>query len=126
MWFTQHVAQSFENRFEIVLRGRGHTEWTDCLGKVYEQFVRSGTVRGLDASSCRAVAAAAIQDEVVRAASCVSERAELRGENSFHMFVPPGVGNLQPSRFMRFRRAISRSLGASSIVLPISISPSRW
>lgn len=55
MWFTQHVARGFENRAEIVLRGRGHTEWSDCLGKVYEQFVRSGTARGLDASSCRAV-----------------------------------------------------------------------
>jgi hypothetical protein len=55
MWFTQHVAQGFENRAEIVLRGRGHTEWSDCLGKLYEQFVRSGTVRGLDDRSCRAV-----------------------------------------------------------------------
>jgi pimeloyl-ACP methyl ester carboxylesterase len=55
LWFTQHVARGFENRAEIVLGGRGHTEWSDCLGKVYEQFVRSGTARGLDASSCRAV-----------------------------------------------------------------------
>ena len=33
--------------------------------------------------------------------------------------------NLYPSRFMRFRRAISRTLGASRIVSPTLISPSR-
>jgi hypothetical protein len=30
-------------------------EWSDCLGPVYEQFVRRGAARGLDASSCKAV-----------------------------------------------------------------------
>jgi hypothetical protein len=33
--------------------------------------------------------------------------------------------NLQPSRFIRSRRAISRLLGESSAVSPILISPSR-
>jgi len=55
LWFTQHVAAGFENRAEIVLGGRGHTDWSDCLGKVYEQFVRSGSASGLDASACKAV-----------------------------------------------------------------------
>jgi TAP-like protein len=55
LWFTQHVARGFANRTEIVLGGRGHTEWSDCLGPVYEQFVRGGTARGLDTSSCKAV-----------------------------------------------------------------------
>lgn len=55
LWFTEHVARSFANRTEVVLGGRGHTEWSDCLGAVYEQFVRSGSARGLDVSSCKAV-----------------------------------------------------------------------
>jgi pimeloyl-ACP methyl ester carboxylesterase len=55
LWFTEHIARGFANRAEVVLRGRGHTEWSACLGTVYEQFVRSGNARGLDASSCAAV-----------------------------------------------------------------------
>jgi pimeloyl-ACP methyl ester carboxylesterase len=55
LWFTEHVARGFANRAEIVLGGRGHTEWSDCLGTVYEQFVRSGAVRGLGTSSCTPV-----------------------------------------------------------------------
>jgi hypothetical protein len=54
LWFTGRVAPGFSNRFELVLRGRGHTEWADCVGRLYEQFVRSGSVRGLDAASCEA------------------------------------------------------------------------
>ncbi|MGH9323624.1 MAG: alpha/beta fold hydrolase [Vicinamibacteria bacterium] len=53
LWFTEHVARGFTNRTEIVLAGRGHTEWSDCLVAVYERFVRSGHARGLDASSCK-------------------------------------------------------------------------
>jgi pimeloyl-ACP methyl ester carboxylesterase len=55
LWFTEHVARGFSNRAELVLGGRGHTEWSDCLVPVYEQFIRAGTVRGLDVSSCTAV-----------------------------------------------------------------------
>ena len=50
LWFTERVAQGFPNRVEIVLRGRGHTESNDCAGRLYERFVRSGSVVGLDAS----------------------------------------------------------------------------
>lgn len=50
LWFTERVAPGFSNRLEVVLRGRGHTEWTPCVGQLYERFVRSGAVRGLDAS----------------------------------------------------------------------------
>jgi hypothetical protein len=35
-----------------VLRGRGHTEWTDCTGRLYEQLVLNGAVRGLISSEC--------------------------------------------------------------------------
>lgn len=55
LWFTEHVAQGFSDRVEVVLRGRGHTEWSDCVGQLYERLVRSGAVRGLDASSCEPV-----------------------------------------------------------------------
>jgi pimeloyl-ACP methyl ester carboxylesterase len=52
LWFTDHAAPGFSNRAEIVLRGRGHTEWTDCVGRLYEEFVRSGATKGLDGASC--------------------------------------------------------------------------
>jgi pimeloyl-ACP methyl ester carboxylesterase len=50
LWFTDRVAQHFPNRLEVVLRDQGHTEWNDCLGKIYEQFVRRGGVTGLEAT----------------------------------------------------------------------------
>jgi pimeloyl-ACP methyl ester carboxylesterase len=55
LWFTERVAQGFSDRVEVVLRGRGHTEWSDCVGQLYERLVRSGAVRGLDALSCEPV-----------------------------------------------------------------------
>ncbi|HEX7115830.1 MAG TPA: alpha/beta fold hydrolase [Steroidobacter sp.] len=54
LWFTQHVAPGFSNRIEIIMRGRGHTEWDDCVGRLYERFVRNGDTKGLDAQSCKA------------------------------------------------------------------------
>ncbi len=67
-----------------------------------------------------------------RAASYVSERAELRGEKSFHVFVLPGAGSqhaqFDPSAWT-YRPAnagtYSRSLGESSEVSLILISPAR-
>jgi pimeloyl-ACP methyl ester carboxylesterase len=55
LWMTAHAALGFSNRVEVVLRGKGHTEVTPCIAGLYEQFVRSGEVRGLDASSCKLV-----------------------------------------------------------------------
>jgi pimeloyl-ACP methyl ester carboxylesterase len=52
LWFTEHVAQGFSNSLTVILRGQGHTEWNTCIGQLYQQFVHSGAVRGLDASSC--------------------------------------------------------------------------
>ena len=52
LWFTEHVAPGFSNRVEIVLHGRGHTEWTDCVGRLYEQFVRTGETEALKGASC--------------------------------------------------------------------------
>ncbi len=51
---TDHVARGFPNRGEVVLRNRGHTEWNECVGRLYAQFVRAGSPHGVDVSSCPA------------------------------------------------------------------------
>ncbi len=33
LWFTAHMARGFPNRVEVVMRGQGHTEWNDCVGR---------------------------------------------------------------------------------------------
>jgi pimeloyl-ACP methyl ester carboxylesterase len=55
LWYTDHVAQGFSQRIEVVARGQGHTEWSDCVAKLYERFVRSGTTNGLSSTSCEVV-----------------------------------------------------------------------
>jgi pimeloyl-ACP methyl ester carboxylesterase len=55
LWMTDHAAPGFSNRFGVVLSGKGHTEVTECIPSLYEQFVRSGDTRGLDASACKPV-----------------------------------------------------------------------
>ena len=52
LWYTQRVSQGFANSVVVVARGQGHTEWSDCIGDLYERLVLGGTVRGLDASTC--------------------------------------------------------------------------
>jgi pimeloyl-ACP methyl ester carboxylesterase len=53
--FMSRVASGFANRVEIVSRGRGHTEWSDCLAGLYRQFVEAGATAGIDAAACPAV-----------------------------------------------------------------------
>ncbi|MEX2149187.1 MAG: alpha/beta fold hydrolase [Steroidobacteraceae bacterium] len=55
LWFTDRVAPNFPNRIEVLMRNQGHTEWNECLGQLYERFVRNGTVEGLDATDCAPV-----------------------------------------------------------------------
>ena len=55
LWFTEHVAAGFVDRAEVVLGGRGHTEWSDCVGRLYERFVSSGATRGIDIAACAPV-----------------------------------------------------------------------
>jgi pimeloyl-ACP methyl ester carboxylesterase len=50
--FTAHAAPGFANRVEVVSRGQGHTEWSECLGSLYRQFVESGVVAGIDGAAC--------------------------------------------------------------------------
>ena len=55
LWMTQHVAPGFSNRLEVVLGGKGHTDVSECIPGLYEQFVRRGDARGLDTSACKPV-----------------------------------------------------------------------
>ncbi|WP_187775672.1 alpha/beta hydrolase [Luteimonas suaedae] len=55
LWFTDRVAKGFSDRVQVVQGGRGHTQWTECVGQLYERFVRTGATRGLDGSSCKAM-----------------------------------------------------------------------
>jgi hypothetical protein len=52
LWTTDHVAKGFPSRFQYVMRGYGHTEWNDCVASLYEKFVVSGAVAGLNKLSC--------------------------------------------------------------------------
>jgi pimeloyl-ACP methyl ester carboxylesterase len=55
LWFTEHAAPGFSDRVEVVLGGKGHTEWTDCIAGIYERFVRSGSTSGLKDATCEPV-----------------------------------------------------------------------
>ena len=55
LWFVQRVAPGFSERVEIVVGGQGHTEWSDCVARLYEQFVSDGSVRNLRDAKCDAV-----------------------------------------------------------------------
>ena len=50
LWFAEHVAAGFSKHVLLVARGQGHTEWSDCIARLYEKLVRSGTVSGLNAA----------------------------------------------------------------------------
>ena len=50
--FIEHAAPGFENRVEVVMSNRGHTEWAPCVETLYQRFLNQGSVRGLDASAC--------------------------------------------------------------------------
>ena len=54
-WFTQRVAPNFSERAEVVVVGHGHTEWNDCVGRLFEQLVRDGSVRNVRGKTCDAV-----------------------------------------------------------------------
>jgi pimeloyl-ACP methyl ester carboxylesterase len=51
-WFTEHAAPGFQNRVEVIMSNRGHTEWAPCVETLYQRFLNQGSVRGLDASAC--------------------------------------------------------------------------
>lgn len=52
LWMTNHATAGFSNRHQVVMRGYGHTEWNDCVARIYERFVMTGSVAGLEKISC--------------------------------------------------------------------------
>jgi pimeloyl-ACP methyl ester carboxylesterase len=56
LWFMEHAAKGFSHRLEVVLRGQGHTEWNECIAKIYQKVVISGSVGGRGTSTCPLVA----------------------------------------------------------------------
>jgi pimeloyl-ACP methyl ester carboxylesterase len=54
LWYAEHIAAGFSDHVRIVAKGQGHTEWSECLARLFEKLVRSGAVNGLS-SSCEAV-----------------------------------------------------------------------
>ena len=55
LWFTQRVAPNFSERAEVVVAGHGHTEWNDCIARLYEQLVNDASVRNVRGKTCAAV-----------------------------------------------------------------------
>jgi pimeloyl-ACP methyl ester carboxylesterase len=49
--FATHAAPGFSHRAEIVLRGQGHSGWSDCADLAYKELVRSGSVEKIS-SAC--------------------------------------------------------------------------
>lgn len=50
--FTEHAAPGFQNRVEVIMSNRGHTEWAPCIEPLYQRFLNQASVHGLDASAC--------------------------------------------------------------------------
>jgi pimeloyl-ACP methyl ester carboxylesterase len=50
LWYADHVAAGFSNRLQVIVKGQGHTEWSDCLAQLHEKLVRGGAVSGLNPS----------------------------------------------------------------------------
>lgn len=48
LWFADRVAAGFANRLQVIVKGQGHTEWSDCIAQLYQQLVSRGAVRGLN------------------------------------------------------------------------------
>jgi TAP-like protein len=55
LWFMQHAATGFTERVEIVAGGQGHTEWSDCIARLYRRFVSDGSTRELIGATCESV-----------------------------------------------------------------------
>jgi pimeloyl-ACP methyl ester carboxylesterase len=55
LWFMERAAKGFSAHAAVTQRGQGHTEWSECLARLYQQFVRSGSTRGLQTETCEPV-----------------------------------------------------------------------
>jgi pimeloyl-ACP methyl ester carboxylesterase len=54
LWYADRVAAGFADHIQVVAKGQGHTEWSDCIAQLYQGLVRAGTLSGLN-PSCPAV-----------------------------------------------------------------------
>jgi pimeloyl-ACP methyl ester carboxylesterase len=52
LWYMQHVAPGFTKRVEVVARGQGHTEWSDCIAQLYQRFISTASAHELIGASC--------------------------------------------------------------------------
>jgi pimeloyl-ACP methyl ester carboxylesterase len=50
LWYAEHVAAGLSNHVLTVAKGQGHTEWSDCVARLYEKLLRSAAVSGLTTS----------------------------------------------------------------------------
>jgi pimeloyl-ACP methyl ester carboxylesterase len=48
--YADRVAAGFSNHLQVIVKGQGHTEWSDCLAQLYQRMVRGGAVNGLSPS----------------------------------------------------------------------------
>jgi pimeloyl-ACP methyl ester carboxylesterase len=54
LWYAARVAAGFSNHLQVIAKGQGHTEWSDCIAQLYQRMVRGGAVSGLN-PACPAV-----------------------------------------------------------------------
>ena len=55
LWYTKHAAPGFSERVEVLARGQGHTEWSECVADLYRRFVLSGSTHELGNVVCESV-----------------------------------------------------------------------
>lgn len=55
LWFVERVTPNFPQRAEIVVGNQGHTEWSDCAGRIYERFVRTGSADSVRSEKCDSI-----------------------------------------------------------------------
>ena len=50
--FMEHAAAGFSASVAVVARGQGHTEWSDCVARLYQRLVEDGSALELKGASC--------------------------------------------------------------------------
>jgi hypothetical protein len=52
LWYTERVAAGFTQRHEVLMRGQGHTEWSDCVANIYQRLLITAAVDSPTRSAC--------------------------------------------------------------------------
>lgn len=50
--FMEHAAPGFFGSASVIAQGQGHTEWSDCVGRLYQRLVESGSSHELAGAAC--------------------------------------------------------------------------